>query len=98
MITTTENITNVHFSGGATGTIAIGAFFNGVNGNIILQEIMQGKGKSIGETLTQEEIQALPKVLLNFHSAKSIDVLIEQLKWLKNKLDGSDDFGFAMAC
>jgi len=97
MISTTENITEVDFSKGDTGTIAISAKFNGIDGSIILQQLSDGVEKSVAQHLTQEEIADLPKIFLHMHTTKSIDVLIEQLNWLKTKMD-TGMFQYAMAC
>ncbi len=63
---------------------------------LILQELISDK--NIGDKLTEADIKELPKVVLEFFRAESIDVLIGQLERVKYSLENPPENQLALAC
>lgn len=93
MITRNKQTTTVEFSKGGAGTISVG--ISGLFCTLTLQQVIDGRVRKIGDTLKPEDIKDLPKVVLQFHTEKSIDVVIQQLQKLKGEMRL---FDYARAC
>lgn len=69
--------TTVNFSNGKNNGIAVGVFFN----TLQINSVNSSKKRAIGEFVVAEDNAS--SVELVFHKSKSIDILIEDLKKVK---------------
>jgi hypothetical protein len=90
MITTKDKTTTVVFGTHKKASISVGP--QGMN--LVLQQIVSDK--KIGDSLLDEDIKELPKVVLELQTIESIDVLIRALE--KVKENHYKIYGFALAC
>lgn len=66
------------------------------NGELILRELKKGLKKNVGAQLTPEEIEELPKIVMDFSRIESVDVLIKALEYIKKGMEMHRQF--ALAC
>ena len=93
MITTTDMITKVKFGNGKKGNIAVGAN----RGILTLQQL--ATELQIGDGFTQDDIDKLPKIEMEFFDVRSIDVMIKALEVIKsNAIPPPSDDQLCLAC
>jgi len=91
MISTENNITTVQFAS-IDNKGKIGVQVNGLE--IQLQELVSEI--PVGERFEKEDVNDLPKVLLEFSNIKSVDVMIKALQDIKK--NWTNYYQFALAC
>lgn len=98
MIKAKGKTTEVLFSkDGEKGTVSVRAHYN----MLILQELATDKKVADRLSIVDEDIKDLPKVILDFQTTKSIDVVIEILKRVRQNIADSErghGMSFAEAC
>lgn len=92
MIKTDNLTTTVSFARkNEKGTISVQAFHN----KLILQQLKTEK--KVSDKLEIEDIQDLPKIVCDFQSTQSVDVMIAILERIKMNMT-SNPYNFAQAC
>jgi hypothetical protein len=95
MIKAKGKTTEVLFSkDGEKGAVSVQAHYN----MLILQELTTDKKVADRLSIVDGDIKDLPKVILDFQTTKSIDVVIEILNRIRQNIKRGHGMSFAEAC
>ena len=103
-INETDQTVDIQFGKNGQASIFTESFDLGPNGvksaSLLLQQLEGAANIDIGTTdIKSEDVKPLPKIIMNFHDEKSVDIIIDQLNRIKKKLQNPyGDMDYALAC